>query len=238
VRIARDVGMTNEVILGGIAKGHAKRLAALPDADRHQRIKDTLDRWEAPFKLGAAPRDPRLRQAAVRALRDLHTAAEHLRVVREAAGVPFAPKVGENFDAQRTVMSREPGRALAWIEAEIAELEQRHATVRAERTAGVLTLPESYQHPESMDEAFTQRLAALKDLAEEARHEAECAELDAAIRPLIRWDLDAHLKRGVARETAVARATTVARDASDVRQLAGGNDELIAGRVERVFATA
>lgn len=76
--------------------------------------------------------------------------------------------MGENEKAQKTVANRRsPSLAVAWIEAEIEELEHRRDAVRAERAAGMRRLPESWQPAELIDAEIDRRIENLSRLRDQ-----------------------------------------------------------------------
>src|SRR5689334_9553020 len=67
VRSARAGGIPGEAILGGMEPKLVPSSGS--SRERHRHVRRTLDRWEQPVRLGAAPANPKGRQRAAYAAR-------------------------------------------------------------------------------------------------------------------------------------------------------------------------
>jgi hypothetical protein len=133
--------------------------------------REQIDSLAGDFKPPASRNGP-ARERAARALKALTKAGDDLRAAQKLADVHPPPKVGENMAAQRIVARRSPEGAVAalgWIRAEIHYLERYEIAIRADRDAGVISVPRRLV-PEADEELVRElhhRVAGLCVLARE-----------------------------------------------------------------------
>jgi hypothetical protein len=121
--------------------------------------------WACRGDIRRPARNRHHRDGARTAFRNLQKASARLRAAQQDAGVRFTPKVGENQGAQEAVAKyHSPKLAVSWIDAEIEELLCRHEAIRAERTAAVRRLAESWQPADAIDAEIARRIASLREL--------------------------------------------------------------------------
>lgn len=131
--------MPDEPILGAVA-GRLGPPSTMPERARRKVIARHLDRMQR--SVAPVPhRDASARQAAAYAYRRLRAAGDALDRAHRNAGVPTAPKVGENLRAQHAVALRDPDAALAWIDAEITYLQALDVKVRADIAVDLVHVP-------------------------------------------------------------------------------------------------
>ena len=128
--------------------------------------------WQTASKSRRLPhRDGPARKAATDALRGLVGVDGQLRDAARAAGARRWGKIGENQARQLVAADQHPHRALAWVEAELAGLQQRAVAVPAARRSGAqIPLAEAlWQREDEIDAAIAERVADLLKVADVIR---------------------------------------------------------------------
>jgi hypothetical protein len=136
-------------------------------------------------------RDRQTRDVARAAYRDLEQSGRRLKEAQRLADAGYVPKVGENQTAQLGVARRSPRRALAWVEAEIDELQHRSAAIRA---ADGVALPESTAA--LLSDRVEQRVRGLREWSKTIK---AMPAFSAEEQPDVLENLDVSIRERVAR---------------------------------------